>query len=482
MGVISDAGKTSAAILTGAVIGAMALSSAALAQSALLVTTGADSGDGSLRSALEAASAQAISVPIFVVTRSDIEITSTLTYSGRAPLILIGNGQTVRTQENTTLLALSEGADLSVSLMNFKGPGGFNIENRGDADGPGGKGIFIDVREDQTGVVNLTLDGVSVSDVAYHGIHVSDCDLADDCGEGSGGGGDGSPASITAHLSDVEIYRAGIGAFDADGIRIDERGDGSIHFAAYRSLFHNVGADGVELDEGDDGDVVATLVQNRFLGNGDYCNLQVLDRFLPKIPVAAFEDGAANEEDLPSEVRNSPDDTCFERAVSFYESGSVEEYEFGIDLDDGIDIDEAGNGDLLVSMTDSEIFGNLDEGVDFDEEDAGNVSVSFVRSFAEQNTDDGFRTSESGPGDLNAVVYAVLARKNGGNGLRFDEAGEGTANVEITRTTTADNDDGDEAGLRVTKEGEEQGSLRVVDSDFRDGIDARNVTISVVNQ
>ncbi|MCV0429126.1 MAG: hypothetical protein K5905_27040, partial [Roseibium sp.] len=239
MGVNSGAGKTSAALFLGAAVGALALTSTAFAQSALLVTTGADTGDGSLRAAIEIASDQPVSVPIFVVTRSDIEISSTLTYSGRAPLVLIGNGQTVRTHENTTLLALSEGADLSVSLMNFKGPGGFNIENRGDGDGSGGKGIFIDVREDQTGVVNLTLDGVSVSDIAYHGIHISDCDLADDCGAGSGGGGNGAPASIAVHLSDVEIYRAGIGAFDADGIRIDERGEGSIHFAAYRSLFHN---------------------------------------------------------------------------------------------------------------------------------------------------------------------------------------------------------------------------------------------------
>ncbi|MCV0429729.1 MAG: hypothetical protein K5905_30190, partial [Roseibium sp.] len=233
---------------------------------------------------------------------------------------------------------------------------------------------------------------------------------------------------------------------------------------------------------GDAGDVVATLVQNRFLGNGDYCNPQVLNPFLPAVQGAEFADGVASEADLPSEIRASPDDTCFDRAVSFYDSGSVEEFEFGIDLDDGIDIDEAGDGDLLVSMTDTEIFGNQDEGADFDEEDAGDVSVSFVRSFAEQNTDDGFRTSESGPGNLNALVYAVLARKNGGNGLRFDEAGEGTANVEVNRTTTANNDDGKDTGLRVTKEGGGEGSLRVVDSDFRDGIDVRNIAVTIGNQ
>ena len=61
-----------------------------------------------------------------------------------------------------------------VSKLDFAGPGGFSIRERGDLSGTGGKGIFVDVRGDQTGTVNLALNSVSVSGFAYHGIHVSD--------------------------------------------------------------------------------------------------------------------------------------------------------------------------------------------------------------------------------------------------------------------------------------------------------------------
>jgi hypothetical protein len=474
--VVQDLTSLTTRLAIASLLGA-AIATSASAQTPYLVTTGSDAGEGSLRAALEAASEETAPGPVFIVTGDDIEIDSSLVYSGRAPLVIHCHGQTMRTAENVTLLTISEGADLTVTGLKLRGPGRFSIENRGDTAGPGGKGIFVDVREDQTGVVNLVLEDVTVAGVAYHGVHVSDCDLADECGGGSGGGGDGAPASVSARLVNVEISHVGMGAFDADGIRIDERGDGDITYSAYGSTFRRVGADGVELDEGDAGSVFATSVDNRFLDNGDYCDPQILSPFLPDQPEGAFDDGERSEADIPGEVSGSPDDRCFEREVSLYPSGSVEAYEISIDLDDGIDIDEAGDGDLHVVMTDGEITGNLDEGVDLDEEDAGNAVVSFVRSTAEHNTDDGFRTSESGPGDLRGMLYGVSARRNGGNGIRLDEADEGTITVDVYRTSTAANDDGDETGLRVTKEGDDEGILTVTESDLRDGIDARNVEV-----
>ena len=260
------------------------LSSGALAQPAIHVTTGADSGPGSLRAALETAAGAVESVPILIVTDVDVEIALTLTYAGRHPLVIHGNGQTVKTAANVTLLAVTEGADLTVSNFDFAGPGGFSIRERGDRSGAGGKGIFVGVRDDQTGTAHLVLESVSVPGVAYHGVHVSDCDLADACGGGSGdGGGDGAPASIDVRLSDV-----GNGSFDADGIRIYERGDGDISFMSRVSVFNDVGADGVELDEGDAGDVIATVVDNGFVDNGAYCYPEVLAPFLPAVTEGEF--------------------------------------------------------------------------------------------------------------------------------------------------------------------------------------------------
>lgn len=101
----------------------------------------------------------------------------------------------------------------------------------------------------------MNLKNVSVSNVANHGIHISDCSFADDCGSGSGGGGDGSNASVSVLFNGVTIDNAGNGKFDADGLRVDERGIGSIYFKSFASTFKNVGADGVELDEGDEGSI-----------------------------------------------------------------------------------------------------------------------------------------------------------------------------------------------------------------------------------
>jgi len=440
------------------------------------VTSGADSGPGSLRAALTVAADTA--GPIFVVTEDDIEAESTLTYAGREPLAIHGNGQTIKMSANATILAVTEGADLTVNDLKLAGPGGFSITNRGDDTDSGGKGIFVDVRDDQTGVVHVVLEDVAISGVAYHGVHVSDCDLADDCGGGSGGGGDGAPASIVVQLANVEIRNVGTGTFDADGIRVDERGDGDIHYSASRSTFRDIGADGVELDEGDAGDVVATVIANRFLDNGSYCDPEVLSPSLPSGPEGEFEDGEMSEADVPANVAGSADDRCFEREILIYDTGFVESYQIVIDLDDGIDIDEAGEGDLRLVMLDSEIRGNLDEGVDLDEEDAGNAVVSYIRSTAEKNTDDGFRISESGSGDLIGTVFAVTATDNGGYGIRFDQDGAGDVSVDVYKTETSNNDDGDETGLRVGQTGAGTGTLTVNDSSLEDGIDVRNVEVT----
>jgi len=90
-------------------------------------------------------------------------------------------------------------------------------------------------------------------------------------------------------------------------------------------------------------------------------------------------------------VSGTPDNTCIERAVDFYDDGSVEAYEFAIDLDDGIDIDEAGDGSLYSVMINTLIARNLDEGVDYDEEGNGDIVAHYVNSRARNNTDDGFK-------------------------------------------------------------------------------------------
>ena len=117
------------------------------------------------------------------------------------------------------ILQITNGADLTISNLSF--------------DGGGGKGIFVNVPDTREGVVSVRLSDVSVSGVGNHGVYVSDCTLGDDCG----GGGDGSPASIHVHLTNVLIDGVGNGKADADGVRVDDRNDGDISLSVTNSTF-----------------------------------------------------------------------------------------------------------------------------------------------------------------------------------------------------------------------------------------------------
>lgn len=451
------------------------LSAAAMAGGVTVVTSDAESGPGTLRDALESQSATDIRIPGNV---GDIVINSTLVYAGEAPLTITGSGQTVRTAANTTLLAVTEGADLTIRNLHFEGPGGFSISNRGDLDNqgqeiPAGKGIFIDVRPDQEGTVHVDLSNVSVRGVANHGIHVSDCSLADDCGGGSGGAGEGSPASIDIRCMNCVVDDAGNGKFDADGIRIDERGPGSIYAFLKSSAFVNVGADGVEVDEGNDGSVYVVAVRTDFSDNGGYCDPGIMGPFVPAD--AEFPDNTVTEADvIPT---GTPDDGCIETEIEEYESGFVAVVEYGLDLDDGIDGDEAGAGSLWVSMVNSTIDRNLDEGVDMDEEDDGDIVVSYIASHASANNDDGFKLTEEDGGDVYASVRSSSATLNGGKGFVFEEEDAGDLEVTVRGTKTGGNDDLDNTGIEAVQEAPGTGTLDVRGSRISDGIDVDGVTL-----
>ena len=276
------------------------------AQTPITVTSTDDSGEGSFRNALEQAAHASGGARIVILTDDDITLESGLTYSGQAPVEIVGTGQTVSLAADETILTASQGANLSIADLTFVGPGGFSIRNRSTSGGA--KGIFLDVRDAQDGEVRLSFDTVTVRGVSGHGIHVSDCSLADDCGAGAGGAGEGSGASLVTDLTDVTVEAAGTGAFDRDGLRLDERGAGDIRATIRRSSFTGIGADGVELDEGGTGSVTVTARDTTFSDNGFYCDPAIMDQYLPDQFKASFEQGEMQESDIPGPVEGSPDD------------------------------------------------------------------------------------------------------------------------------------------------------------------------------
>ncbi|NNE88636.1 MAG: hypothetical protein HKN27_11215 [Silicimonas sp.] len=439
----------------------------------LTVSSVANDGEGSLRDALALAAQSKTPTLVVIETMGDIEIDVTLTYGGRAPLILRGAGQSITADANFTLLGVMDGADLHISNLTFQGPGGFNINAR--PEGRAGKGIFVDLRDDQTGTYALTLDQVTVAGVAGYGIHISDCDLADDCGGGGGGAGGGSDASIKVSLTDVTVRDVGNGSFDADGLRVDERGEGGIVFVAGNSLFTGTGADGVELDEGQAGDVVFRVDASRFEANGAYCDPDLLAAFLPSPDEGAFGDGARGKADIPGPVSGSPDDACFEREVDLYKSGSVEAYAFAIDVDDGFDVDEAGPGHILGDLNGVDIRDNLDEGADFDEEDAGRISITVEGGVYQGNAEDGIKLSEEDAGGVFANLRGVSLLSNGGKGAVFEEEDDGDVVVSVRASTALGNDDGDKTGIEVVQDDDGKGRVTLIGSNIADGMDLSGV-------
>ncbi|WP_439155839.1 hypothetical protein [Yoonia sp.] len=449
----------------------------ALAAGPITVTSNADSGDGSLRAALIAAETATAPVQIVMLTQDDLQLQSGLVYAGTAPVTIFGAGQTIATGLDITLLTSANGADLNIHDLTFRGPGGFDINTRADADGTAGKGVFIDVRDDQTGTVTLSLTNVTVADVANHGVHVSDCSLADSCGGGGGGAGEGSAASIIVTLNNVTVDNVGNGKFDADGLRVDERGPGDIRVTGQNVTFTRVGADGAELDEGQDGNVVVELSGARFVNNGGYCHPDILSAFMPSEDEGEFDEGQMAADAIPGPITGSPDDACFEREVDLYDDGSVEAYEFAIDVDDGFDVDEAGIGSIHGTLTGTEISDNLDEGLDFDEEDAGDIVISINGFDGSGNADDAIKMSEAGEGHVLGLIANAVLTANGGVGIVLEEEDAGDVYGTVTGVTTAGNDDGD-LGLEAVQEDEGAGTMTVVASFITDGVEVEGVTLA----
>jgi len=142
----------------------------------------------------------------------------------------------------------------------------------------------------------------------------------------------------------------------------------------------------------------------------------------------------------------------------------------------GFDIDQAGPGSMIVSVTGAVMTNNLDEGFDFDEEDGGDIFATYVDTEASGNTHDAYKHSEEGEGGVFGLVAGSCAVDNGGVGFVFEEEGDGDVGVAVLDSATDGNDDGD-LGLEVVQEDGGAGALLVACSDISEGIEADGVTL-----
>jgi hypothetical protein len=361
-----------------------------------------------------------------------IIISEPLEYVSADKFKLIGSGQVIDASGlagSDDILTVIQGENAEISNLTLIGS--HTSINPDPRQPRGGRGIYFDVRSSQAGVVLVKLNHVTVMNVGSHGIHISDCSLTKGCGDGNDGGGSGSTASLHVELNKVHINHVGFGKADADGMRIDERGEGDVFLTIRNSAFVNVGADGVEIDEGNNGDVVVDIRQSLFEGNGEFCRKVV------------FVAGS------PCDDKGEPD------------------------ADDGFDIDEAGGGALIARVHDTLISNNADEGLDFDEKGDGEMDVSLISVFTMGNQDEGVKFSEKNDGGLMATVQNLTSYLNNGakEGVEFEEQGVGNVVVEINDSSLIG---ADKERLKIEQQGQGQGTLKLRRSNIRvdlDGVD-----------
>jgi len=181
------------------------------------------------------------------------------------------------------------GTQLAAAEAALVADGGGNLTLRAlGVRGAPGNGITIAVPDAAEGTISIVLEDVTIRGNGLHGVLVND--QAEYFADPSSESAEGSDASVKIDVRRSRFYRNGLTALDYDGLRINEGGSGRILALITGSEFLANGADGVELDERGSGDAEFLLLRSRLERNGSF---------------------------------------------------STE------DLDDGIDVDESGDGDIV---------------------------------------------------------------------------------------------------------------------------------------
>jgi hypothetical protein len=281
-----------------------------------------------------------------------------------------------------------------------------------------GSGIVVDVPDAATGTLSFSFDQVTIRDNGFHGVLIND--QAEYFTDPASTSAAGSDASLVVRLTGSRIEGNGNGALDNDGFRVNEGGPGGIDATVLGSVFTGNGADGLELDERAAGNAIFTLQNTTLTENGAF---SVID----------LDDGI--------DVDEAGDGDVIGRFVDVRASDNSEQ---------GVDLNENDAGDLCVVMSGVEASGNGQEGIEFEEDDdfagGGGIDAELADVMTNGNGlandgDAGLKLREKGVGDLRArvTVAGSSGNVNGVGGILVREDAGGNMDAEITRATAADN-------------------------------------------
>ena len=151
-----------------AMVAGMTIASSPLSAKNVKVTESGDTGAGTFRAAVEEANAdESISSILFSPQLGAVALQSSVTYHGGQCLVIDGKDVVIEPEGggDFDLLVSAGGADLSLKSMTLQNSGG--------------GGILIEVPDDATGTVRVTLSKVTLADNGLEGILIDDCDGPD---------------------------------------------------------------------------------------------------------------------------------------------------------------------------------------------------------------------------------------------------------------------------------------------------------------
>lgn len=343
------------------------------------VSSAADAGPGSLRAAIAAANADPAIGRIEI--RPGLGVVSLATpihYSGAQPLAIDGKGLVL----DGTALAAGEPAFLA------DGGGDLDLSRLTVRNAPG-TGLTVAVPSGAAGIQRLLLSDFAAEDNGSHGILVND--QADYFSDEFSSSTDGSPASVEVSLRRTRVTGNGFASIDRDGIRLNEGGLGDLLVTMHHVLVAHNGGDGIELDERTSGSVHFDISHTEILENGNF--------------------------DLVT------------------------------DPDDGMDVDEQGDGDIIGRMVHVDGSRNYEQGIEFNENDAGDLRVDLLHVTANDNWEEGIEYEEdddiAGGGHIVATIRHVTTLRNGSAdgdaGLKLREKGEGDLHAVLEQVVASDN-------------------------------------------
>jgi hypothetical protein len=354
------------------------------------VINNADAGPGSLRAALERASADPSVHTIRIEgDLAPIELASPLVYSGAQALDLDGQGAVIHGPSCASCAGLLASGGASLTLRRFT------------MEGAAGTGIVVEVPASATGEIEVRIQDLVVRDNGLHGVLVDDQVF-------------NSSASLLVDVSGSTIEGNGfVGATDFDGLRVNEGGTGSLHARIQGSSFLGNGADGVELDETGDGDVTLDAQQAHFDENG------------PRDP-EDLDDGLDVDEVGEGDIRIS--------MVQVTVNGN---------FDEGLDFNEGDGGNLLVTLSQVVATDNVDENIAYEELAAGSIDTKLTGVVASgSQTNDGIQFEEFGDGNLTAILIQTVANDNEeGDGIKAEQEAPGAGTLRLNAVTAVGNGD-----------------------------------------